>query len=127
LKDFSHAEFLSRQKKNTEAIAAFQGLLERYPMASFADDALLSVASLEASAGLFDEAIGSYEKLLGQFKETGIALDRAQFQLAEVYQYGVHDAAHAIATYEKLLAEYPRSVLASQARKRVRQLRGETP
>lgn len=127
LREFAHAEFLARQERNTEAISLLLDIVSKYPRASVADDALMSVASLQAAAGLFHEAIGSYMRLLAEFKETSVALDRAQFQLAEVYQYGVHDTERAISTYEELLAEHPKSILGSQARKHIRQLRGEIP
>ena len=122
----ARGEFLARQGKNTEAVAVLNEVIARFPQAPLVDDALMLVASLEAASGLTAGAIASYERLLTQFKESSIALDRAQFRLAELYHYGARDMAKAIAAYERLLAEYPGSVLAAQARKRIRQLRGDT-
>jgi tetratricopeptide (TPR) repeat protein len=126
LKQFSAAEFLARQGKNTEAVPVLLSVIQTYPRAPLVDDALMAVGALEASAGLFREAAASYERLLAEFRESSIELDRAEFNLAEVYQYGMHEPARAQAAYEKLLADHPKSILAGRARQRIRQLRGES-
>ncbi len=125
LVEFGRADFLARQRKNSEAIASFRQLLERYPAVQLADDALARIASLQAKAGLYAEALASYDRLLTDFKDTSPVLDRAQFNIAEIYQFGLHDSPKSIAAYERLLADYPRSVLTTLARKRIRQLRGD--
>jgi TolA-binding protein len=126
LKQFSAAEFLARQGKNTEAVSVLLSVIQSYPRAPLLDDALMSVGTLQAAAGLFREAAGSYERLLAEFKESSIELDRAEFNLAEVYQYGTHEPVKAQAAYQRLLADHPKSILAGRARQRIRQLRGES-
>ncbi|MFN0157413.1 MAG: tetratricopeptide repeat protein [Bacteroidota bacterium] len=126
LRDFARADFLARQRKNTEAIPQFLAVIEKYPRALLVDDALMKVAALQSQANLYADALASYERLLTQFKESSIALDRAQFNVAEVYQFGLHDTAKAIATYEKLLGDHPNSLLVAAARKRIRDLRGDS-
>ena len=123
---FARAEFLARQGKNTEAVSLLLDVIGTYPHAALVDDALMAAARLQASAGLFREAAASYERLLGEFKESSTELDRAEFNLAEVYQYGMHDTARARSTYERLLADHPKSILVDRARQRIRQLRGES-
>jgi tetratricopeptide (TPR) repeat protein len=125
LKDFARADFLSRQRKNTEAIPIFLDVIKRFPQALLVDDALMKVGALQAQARLFTDAIASYERLIAEFGQTSIALDRARYNIAEIYQFGLHDTPKAIAAYERLLAEYPQSLLVAQARKRIRQLRGD--
>jgi tetratricopeptide (TPR) repeat protein len=123
---FAQADFLAHQHRNTEATTILLALVEAFPQAPLVDDALLMVATLQAKAGLWRDAASTYERLLTQFKESSIALDRAQFQLAEVYQYGLRDLPKAIEMYEQLLADHPNSVLIDTARHRIRQLRGDT-
>jgi tetratricopeptide (TPR) repeat protein len=123
---FSRADFLAKQRKNTEAISLFLDLIEKYPQALLTDDALMKVAALQVQARLFADGIKSYERLLSQFKESSIALDKAQFNIGEIYQFGTSDKAKAISAYEKLLAEFPQSILATTARKRIRELRGDS-
>ena len=126
LAQFARADFLARQHKNTEAISLSLKVIEQYPQALLVDDALMKTASLQAQAGLYADALASYERLLAQFKETSIARDKAQFNIGEIYDIGLKDKAKAIAAYEKVLADYPNSLLTSQARKRIRELRGDS-
>jgi tetratricopeptide (TPR) repeat protein len=123
---FAHADFLARQRRNTEAIPLFLDLVARYPQALLVDDALMKVAALQIQARLFPDAIASYERLLSQFKESSIALDKAQFNIGEIYQFGLNDASKAIGAYEKMLADNPQSLLADAARRRIRELRGDS-
>jgi tetratricopeptide (TPR) repeat protein len=125
LESYAHAEFLTRQRRNSEAITTFQHLATTYPTLALADDALMNVGTLQARSGMFTDAITSYESLFEQFKENGTLLDRAQFRIGEVYQFGIHNPERAIAAYEKLLANFPHSIFIDEARKRIRQLRGE--
>ncbi len=126
LAHFAGADFLAKQRRNTEAIPLFLNLIEKYPQALLVDDALMKVAALQAQARLFTDAIKSYERLLSQFKESSIALDKAQFNIGEIYRFEMNDKSKAIAAYEKLLADFPQSILASPARKRIRELRGDS-
>jgi tetratricopeptide (TPR) repeat protein len=125
LVECARADFLARQRKNTEAIALFQETVRKYPQAFLVDDALLRAASLQARSGLYHEAVASYDTLLTKFTESSVSLDRARFQMGEVYELGLKDTTNAIACYEKLLVDYPRSVLVEQARSRIRRLRGD--
>jgi TolA-binding protein len=126
LSQFAHADFLARQHKNTEAIQLLLDVIERYPQALLVDDALMKVAFLQEQAHLFNDALASYQRLLDQFKESSIALDKAQFSIGEIYQFGLHDPAKAIVAYTKLLEAYPQSLLATRARERIRELRGDS-
>jgi tetratricopeptide (TPR) repeat protein len=122
---FGRAELLARQRKNSEAIALLQNVVQQYPGSTLVDDALLRTAELQAEAGFTPAALATYEQLLTQFKESSIALDRARFNIAEIYQFAVRDNGRAIAEYEKFLAEYPQSIFGALARKRIRLLRGD--
>lgn len=126
LKEFARADFLVRQKKYTEASAIFQSLVEKYQQALFVDDALLRIATLQTLAGRYTDALLTYQRLLQQFKESSIALDRAQFSIAEIYDYRLKDKAQAISAYERLLTDYPQSLLVERARRRIRELRGDS-
>jgi tetratricopeptide (TPR) repeat protein len=126
LAQFARADFLARQRRNTEAISLFQDLIGKYPQALLTDDALMKVARLQARAGLYADAIKSFERLGTEFKDASISLDKAQFAIGEIYEIGLRDTVRAIAAYEKLLADFPQSLLAATARKRIRMLRGDS-
>ena len=127
LRRYAAGDFLARQGKNTEAVAVFQGVISAYPGAPLVDDALMTVGALEAAAGLYAGAVTAYERLLTNFRSTSIDLDRAAFAQAEVYRFGLRDDAKARAAYERLLADFPKSLLADRARARLLELRGEAP
>jgi tetratricopeptide (TPR) repeat protein len=123
---YGRAEFLSRQHRNTEAVQILSDLVRQFPGSPLVDDALLRIGGLNTQAGLYREAVAAYTRLLDQFHDQSKMLDRALFRMAEVYHYGLGDRGQAVATYERLLAEQPLSILAGEARKRIRVLRGET-
>jgi tetratricopeptide (TPR) repeat protein len=125
LRLYGRAEFLARQHKNSEAIAVLQQVVQEYPTSLLVDDALMRIGTLQRGAGMFNDALATYARLLTQFKEQSILLDRAQFAIAETWQFGLHEKSRAIQEYEQLLAEYPRSLFAGIARKRIRMLRGD--
>ncbi|MCZ6776455.1 MAG: tetratricopeptide repeat protein [Ignavibacteria bacterium] len=126
LAQFARAHYLARQRKNTEAIAIFLKVIDQYPQALLVDDALMKVGTLQAEAQLNTDAIATYERLLEEFTESSIALDKAQFSIGEIYHYKLNDKAKAISAYDKLLADFPQSILTAEARKRIRRLRGDT-
>lgn len=126
LRNVARADFLARQRKNTEAIPILLEVIEQHPQAMLVDDALMKVAALQAHTGRFQDAIASYERLLAEFKESSIALDRARFNIAELYHFALGDTTRAIDAYERLLADYPQSLLTTEARRRIRTLRGDT-
>ena len=125
LRQFARGDYLLRQRKLGDANAEFRDLLERAPRATLADDVLLRIGQVEAAAGQYISAIAAYDRILQDYKETSTHLDRARFSIAEVHQFGLNDPAKAIAAYEQLLADFPRSVLTSLARARIRALRGD--
>lgn len=122
---FGRAEYLARQRKNTEAAAILEDIVHRFPGAGVADDALLRTGALLTAAGLYADAVSVYERLLAEFHDNSNQIDRALFRLGEVRQFGMHDTARAILAYERLLAERPQSILVHEARKRIRIMRGE--
>ena len=123
---YGRAEFLARQHRNTEAVQLLTDLVRQFPGSPLVDDALLRIGGLNTQAGLYREAAAAYTRLLDEFHDQSKMLDRALFRMAEVYQVGLADRGQAVAVYERLLAEHPLSILAGEARKRIRMLRGET-
>jgi cellulose synthase operon protein C len=122
---FGKAEFLAQQRKNTEAIGVLNDLVTRYPRTPIVDDAVLRSATLSMRAGLYTDAIALCDKLLTDLREQCRVPDRAIFQKAVVLQFGLRKREEAVAAYERLLVEFPQSVFAGEARKRIRQLRGD--
>ena len=125
LRDFSSADVLIKQRKLSEALEAFNALIQAYPKSDLIDEAIMKTGDALTHMKRFPEAIASYEKLLRDFPES-ISLDRAVMKTAQIYQLGLSDKTKAIDTYQKLLTDFPNSIYVSEARKRIRELRGDT-
>lgn len=123
---FARADFLARRRQLAEALLLYRQVVSLYPQALLVDDALMKVASIQSTLRMYEDAIGTYERLLTDFSQTSIALDKAQFNIGDVCQHGLRDMARATSAYEKLLAQWPRSPLADEARQRIRTLRGDS-
>jgi cellulose synthase operon protein C len=121
---YAQAMHQRRQQRYSEAIAILEHIVREYPRALLVDDALMAAGDMYFSMRRFDEAIGMYARV-HELEEKSILRDRASMRIAEVYQYGLGNIAKAIETYEELLVEYPRSMFVTEARKRIRLLRGD--
>jgi TolA-binding protein len=125
LQAFARADLTAREHRYSEAILMFKDVIQRYPQSLLVDDALMKTAGLQTAGGLYNDAVTTYQTLLKNFTRSSIDLDRAQFLMGDVYQHGLQNTSAAIAAYEQLLATYPKSMMADEARRRIRQLRGE--
>ena len=125
LKEYARAALLERQKKFSEAIPVFASIVQTFPDAPLVDNALIEKAKLSIATSQYGEALASYQKLLTDYPKS-ILRDKAQFGIGEVYQYQLKEKDEAIRAYEELLALYPNSLLVEPARKRIRELRGDT-
>lgn len=123
---FGAAEYLARQRRNPEAAALLRDLLRSPEALPLAEEALIRVALLEAGMEFYERSAATLAELLGRPGHQGTGLDRAQFMLGEVQEFGLKNRTAAIAAYEKLLLDHPRSVWGAPARQRIRTLRGSS-
>jgi tetratricopeptide (TPR) repeat protein len=125
LADVARADLLMRQRGYGEALRLLEDAAAEGRGMPIADHALMKIAALQEASGKYDEAIAAYRRLLEGSSESTAVMDRAQFHIGEVYEFGFRDPVRAMEAYEDLLAEYPDSVFGSVARKRIRHLRGD--
>lgn len=125
LKEYAYAELLERQRKFSEAVSILQKLISVSPTARIADDALLKMGQLQTKMGDPQGGLSTYRKLIAEYPES-ILRDKAQFSIGEIYQFVLRDKAKAILAYHELLEKHPNSLFLDEARKRVRQLRGDS-
>jgi tetratricopeptide (TPR) repeat protein len=123
LAQFGAAEFLARQRKNSEAIPLFRQAALAAPATALAQRGMMRVAALEEEMGDALAAVATYEALLKSADPAGG--DRIRLSLAEAYEFGLRQSERAVEQYNALLAEHPSSIYAGIARKRIRQLRGD--
>lgn len=124
LKEFAKADLLRRQRKLPQALAAFESVSASFPEAPLVAEALLHIGDIHARMLQPARAIASYERLVNEFPES-LSLDRALVNIGRTYENGLNDHAKAIAAYQSLLEKYPNSIYAGEARRRVRELRGD--
>lgn len=125
LKEYVRAELLEREAKFSESIPILASIVQTYPDAPLADDALIKKAELSTAINLPGDALISYKKLLSDFPKS-IFRDKAQFRIGELYQFSLKDKEKAIQAYEELLSSYPNSLFGEETRKRIRLLRGDS-
>mgnify|MGYP001438166782 CR=1 FL=1 len=125
LKEYARADLLKRQYKYTEALQYFETIVKKYPKANIVDEALIDIGDLLARMGKYAEAVSSYNRLITDFPES-ILLDRTLMKTGRVYQIGLNDETKAIESYEQLLEKFPTSLFANEARRRIREMRGDS-
>lgn len=125
LKGYARADLLSFQKKDDEAIAILEEVLVNHKAQKIEDEALLKQAELYENKGEFLKAEENYLKII-QFHREGILGDNAHYRLAELYNEELDDPEKAKEFYEKIIFNYADSIYFVDARKKYRELRGET-
>lgn len=124
MKDVSSAELLFYQNRAEEAISTLNSLKKVFPNSSLIDDVLLIEANYEKSAENDTSASRLY-KLLYEKYPTSILADRALYEWAKMEEEIFNNPETAKEAYLNLLTKYKDSVFATDARKRLRKLRGE--
>ncbi|MCH7886352.1 MAG: tetratricopeptide repeat protein [Candidatus Marinimicrobia bacterium] len=121
LKLYSKADLLSRQRKYSEAQALYQNLYEEYPDTPLSDDAFFLAGKLSATMGRFEESVERLDLFLISYPESDLA-DEVLLSAGEISEIALKETESAIFYYERLLIDYPRSIYADSARKRLRNL-----
>jgi tetratricopeptide (TPR) repeat protein len=124
LGEYAKADLLMRQERYSEALAGFSEVVKTFPTTLLVDDATLKMAELHLSLNQPDEALATFRRIVNDMPES-ILRDRAQMRIAETYQRILKDKEKAISAYEQILVKFPNSLYVEQARKRIRQLRGD--
>jgi TolA-binding protein len=121
LKEYAEIRKLAAQKKTTDAIALAAAWQVAYPASKLFDDVLFQHARLTESADA-NESSKRYSQIVSQFPKSFYA-DKSLFRLAKLAETAFKDNAKAMAYYEQLLREYPRSFLIRDARQELRRLK----
>ena len=124
LTEFAKADLLMRQRKYSESLAQFQDIVNHYSTSLLVDDAMMKIGELNLFLKRPDEAMTAFHFIVDSIP-LSILKDRAQFRIAEICQTVFNSKVRAIEAYEKLLAQFPNSLYAEEARKKIRLLRGD--
>lgn len=124
LRLYSEAELLVFQNRFDEAFNKLDTLVKAFPDHSLKDDVAYLKAGIYAQIKDYDKAIAAYEQII-EFHAEEIRADNALYELAQLYEQQLNQPEKAMELYEKLFIAFNSSVLAVEARKRFRQLRGD--
>lgn len=124
LRRFARIKLLIRQRNWEVAIHQLEDLLNEFGGHSLADDMLFENAALQAMTGDISGAIQLYLEL-PLVHPTSFFGARSLFQAARLQADQLDDKELAIRTYERILLEYPGSLLTTDTRSAIRVLRGD--
>lgn len=124
MKDVSTAELLFYQNRAEEAVKTLVSLKKVFPNSSLIDDVLLIQANYEKAVENDSAASKLYKELVDKFP-TSILADRALYEWAKLEEESFKNIESAKEAYLKILTKYKDSVFTTDARKRLRKLRGE--
>lgn len=125
MRQFAQADLLLEQHQYERAFAIYDSVLTYYPFHGLADEVLMRKASAMQYQGRWKEAIPYLEKVYNLHGQDILA-DDAIMQLAVIYDYHVKDKEKAKEWYRKILFDYKGSLHVIEARKRFRELTGES-
>lgn len=125
LKQFAKADYLLYQNKNNEALAQFQTILKSFKGQEIEAVTLYRLGKTYEKLGDFQSALNQYQTIIDKHKE-GIYIDEAYYFAAEIYNKQLKDPEKAKALYEQVIFHHEDSIYFTDARKKYRQLRGDT-
>ncbi|MBP6182030.1 tetratricopeptide repeat protein [Flavobacterium sp.] len=135
LKQFAKGDYLLYQNRNQEAIVQFQTILKNFkdqdPRATLEQAkqieavTLLRLGKAYEKSGDFTLALSQYQTIIDKHSE-GIYIDEALYFSAEIYNKKVQQPEKAKPLYEKIIFSHEDSIYFVEARKKFRQLRGDT-
>lgn len=125
LKQFAKGDFLIYQNKKPEAIARFQSILKNFKGQEIEAVTMLRLGKIYESLKDYNSALSLYQQIIDHHSD-GIYVDEALFFSAEIYNDELKDIEKAKPLYEKVIFNHQDSIYFVDARKKYRQLRGDT-
>lgn len=121
---FARVRLVERQRDFEEALHLVGDFLSDHGEHPLADDARFRRAELETSLGRYDDAVQTYLEIPLMHPQSFLG-DRSIFRAAMVTADRIGDTDRAAELLERLLTEYPGSLLLDEARTEMRRLRGD--
>ncbi len=121
LRRFALIEKQLVQQKQAVALESLKAWLNDFSGSILTDDALFKKADLEETLAP-TRALETYEQLLNTYPKSYYA-DKSLFRLGKLSEQILKNREKAIAYFERLIKEYPRSFLVKSAREELRRLK----
>lgn len=125
LKEYAQADLLAYQNKDSEALAILQEIHKKYTGFPVEDEALFKQAQILTKLKKYDEALLTFAKVVA-LDSQGILNDDVYYRVAQLYHFQLNLPEKAKEYYQKIIFEYPSSIYLVDARKRYRELRGDS-
>lgn len=125
LKQFAKGDYLLYQNRNQEAIVQFQAILKNFKDQEIEAVTLLRLGKAYEKSGDFTLALSQYQTIIDKHSD-GIYIDEALYFSAEIYNKQLQLPEKAKPLYEKIIFSHEDSIYFVEARKKYRQLRGDT-
>ncbi len=124
LRRYATARLQARQRRHDDALATLDALLATYGTHALADEARFLRATLLRAQGRWHAAVSAFGELPLVHPQSAFA-DRSLMAAADLYATRLDDLEAAVTAYNRLLEDYPASLLAADARARLRTLWSE--
>ena len=125
MKAYSNVELLLFQHRNEEAITSLNSMEKTFKGDPLEDEIIYLRAMTYLKQGDIEKGVKDLETIIQKFP-IELKGDDATYNLAKTYQEKLNEPAKAMKLYQELLTKYPGSIYGADARKRFRNLRGDT-
>ena len=125
LKEFAKGDYLLYQNRNQEAIKQFQAVLKAHKGQEIEAVTLLRLGQIYEKLGDFNLALSQYKEIIDHHSD-GIYIDEALYFSAEIYNKQLQQPEKAKPLLEKIIFNHQDSIYFVDARKKYRELRGDT-
>jgi tetratricopeptide (TPR) repeat protein len=125
LKQFAKGDYLLYQNRNQEAITQFQQILKSFKGQEIESVTLLRLGRVYEKLGDTTQALAQYQDIIEHHSD-GIYVDEALYFSAEIYKNQLQQPDKAKAFYEKIIFGHQDSIYFIDARRKFRELRGDT-
>jgi len=121
---YSQAEFLAEQKKFDEAAVNYKKLADNQQAFVLRLISAINYGEMLIAVDNYTEAASVLEGVSAE-GEKNIYADKAVYLLGKIHQYGMKNFIKAEEYYQKLLADYPKSIYADDSRTQILLLRNK--
>jgi tetratricopeptide (TPR) repeat protein len=125
LKQFAKGDYLLYQNRDKEAIAQFQSILKSFKGQEIEAVTLLRLGRVYEKTGDYTLALSQYQEIITNHSD-GIYIDEALYFSADIYNKQLKMPDKAKPLYEKIIFNHQDSIYFVDARRKFRELRGDT-
>ena len=125
LKAFAKGDYLLYQNRNQEAVLQFQTILKTFKGQEIEAVTLLRLGKTYEKLGDYTLALSQYQTIIDQHND-GIYIDEALYYAAEIYTKQLQLPEKAKPLYEKIIFSHEDSIYFVEARRKFRELRGDS-